>query len=178
MSRLGVVMAFICLLCSFAPCPAQQKTLLVRRIPGTVVANAIIPPELRLLQQQQQEEVKSEDEMGTSGFFLGIIGMLAGAAVGSQIGQSACPAEAVDKDCMGRHAYTGALIAGTVFTPLGVHLANKQPKHLPLSLALSALTGTALYFGFKAIPGSPIAMAPFLATPLQVFMSIKLERGK
>lgn len=180
---LGAVMAMVCVLVTAQAGRAQQKSAVAFEAGASaLVAREIAQPALRdpLHEQQQehQQEVKPEDDMGTSGFFLGIIGMLAGAAVGSQIGQYSCPPEVEDKDCMGRHAYTGALIAGTILTPLGVHIANKHPKHLPMTMGASALTGAVLYYGFKAIPGSPIAMAPFLAAPLQVFLSIKLEQKK
>jgi hypothetical protein len=101
--------------------------------------------------------------------------MLSGAAVG---GSSSCPSRDVDKECMGRHAYTGALIAGTALVPLGVHLANTKRRNLPLSMAVSTVVGVAAYYGMKAVPGSPIAMAPFLAAPLQVVTSVKIEGRK
>ena len=121
---------------------------------------------------------KPEEVMGTSGFFLGVIGMLGGAAVGGSIGSGDCPSRDVDKGCMGRHAYTGALIAGTALVPLGVHLANKDRRNLLLSMAVSTALGVGLYYGMKAIPGSPIAMAPFVAAPLQVVTSVRIEQMK
>ena len=127
---------------------------------------------------QEPNVDKPEEVMGTSGFFLGIIGMLGGAAVGGSIGAGDCPARDVDKDCMGRHAYTGALIAGTVLVPIGVHLANKNRRNLPVSMAVSSALGVAMYYGMKAIPGSPIAMAPFVAAPLQVVTSVRIEQRK
>jgi hypothetical protein len=120
--------------------------------------------------------MKPDDAMSTSGFFLGIIGMLGGAAIGSQIGQSDCPSRAVDERCVGRHAYTGALVAGTILVPIGVHLANSERRNLPLSMAVSALAAGVFYYGLKAVPGEPIALAPFLAAPIQVVTSIKLEK--
>ena len=127
---------------------------------------------------EPQEEMKPEDAMSTSGFFLGIVGMLGGAAIGSQIGQSDCPSREVDDGCVGRHAYTGALVAGTVMVPIGVHLASPDRRNLPLSLAVSVLAASVFYYGLKAVPGDPVAMAPFLAAPVQVFTSIKLEKHK
>lgn len=139
-----------------------------------VVAEHAVQPALI----QEPTIDKPEEVMGTSGFFLGVIGMLGGAAVGGAIGSGDCPAREVDKGCMGRHAYTGALIAGTVLVPIGVHLANKDRRNLPLSMAVSAAMGAAMYYGMKAIPGSPIAMAPFVAAPLQVVTSVRIERRK
>lgn len=173
--RYGVALAIACLLCNAGPGIAQKATLPLQSNASALIGDGMArPPHLE--QEAQQQGTTVEDDMGTSGFFLGIVGMLAGAAIGSQVGQSACPSKRVDKDCMGRHAYTGALVAGSLLTPVGVHIANKRPKNLLLSMAASALTGTALYYGFKAVPGSPIAMAPFLAAPLQVFLSVKLEQ--
>lgn len=144
-----------------------------------VVSNApAVTPTTAFVMVQEPNVEKPEEIMGTSGFFLGVIGMLGGAAVGGAIGSGDCPSREVDKECMGRHAYTGALIAGTVLVPLGVHLANKDRRNLPISMAVSSALGVALYYGMKAIPGSPIAMAPFVAAPLQVVTSVRLEQMK
>jgi hypothetical protein len=147
-------------------------------------ATALVAPEIagspakRSLSLAQDPYDKPEEQMGTSGFFLGLVGMMAGAAIGSQIGQGSCPDRSEDKDCVSRHAYTGALVAGTALVPVGVHIASKARGHFWLSLAASAAEATVLYYGFKAVPGSPVAMAPFLAAPLQVFTSVKIERRK
>jgi hypothetical protein len=167
-ARVSTVLPLLCVLCAPALANAQQR--------AAVAFEAT--PQAFVLDQEQEQEQKPEDAMSTSGFFLGIIGMLGGAAMGSQIGQGQCPSREEDKDCMGRHAYTGALIAGTVMVPIGVHIANKDRRNLPLSLAVSALTGSALYLVMKNIPGEPIAMAPFLAAPLQVVTSMRVERRK
>ena len=147
--------------------------------------SALVAPEIagssstrRSFSRAQDPYDKPEEQMGTSGFFLGLVGMMAGAAIGSQIGQGSCPDRSEDKDCVGRHAYTGALVAGTALVPVGVHIANKSRGNFWLSLAASAAEATVLYYGFKAVPGSPVAMAPFLAAPLQVFTSVKIERRK
>lgn len=168
-ARVSTVLSMLCVLCAPALASAQQRT---------AAAFEAVPQAFVIQQDPQEQEEKPEEAMSTSGFFLGIIGMLGGAAMGSQIGQNSCPSREEDKDCMGRHAYTGALIAGTVLVPIGVHLANKDRRNLPLSLAVSALTGSALYLVMKTIPGEPIAMAPFLAAPLQVVTSVKVERRK
>jgi len=147
-------------------------------------ATALVAPEIaggsarRGFALAQDPYDKPDEQMGTSGFFLGLVGMMAGAAIGSQIGQGSCPSRAEDKDCVGRHAYTGALVAGTALVPVGVHIANKSRGNFWLSLAASTAEATALYYAFKAVPGSPVAMAPFLAAPLQVFTSVKIERRK
>ena len=116
--------------------------------------------------------------MGTSGFFLGIVSVLAGATIGSQIGQAHCPNSSVDQTCVSRHAYTGAMIAGTLMVPVGVHLVNGHPKNFAKSLATSAAIGGSLYWASHAIPGKPIALGAFLSIPLQVFTSVKLENAK
>ncbi len=113
-------------------------------------------------------------QMTTSGFFLGIVGMLGGAAVGSGVGNARC-----GKACVTRSAAGGAAIAGSLMVPLGVHIAAKPPQHLALSIATSVVAGSLVWAGFNAIPGRPVAMAPFVAAPLQVWTSMKLEtRGR
>jgi len=59
-----------------------------------------------------------------------------------------------------------------------VHIANKNKKSFIKSLAFSTVAGAALYFGTKAIPGEPVQIAPFLAAPLQMVTSLKVERGR
>jgi hypothetical protein len=103
--------------------------------------------------------------------------MLGGAAVASGLKQNAC-AESTDDACRSRYAFTGALIAGSAMVPLGVHLANKKPRGLIASLAVSALAGAAFYYGTRAIPGEPVHIAPFLAAPVQMITSIKIETRK
>lgn len=128
------------------------------------------PPSIEV----QQDPVESEkDIMSKSGMFLGIVGMLAGATIGSGVSQSACDGE--EKGCTNRYAFTGALIAGTALVPIGVHIANKQPRNLALSMGVSALAGAALYYAMKSIPGEPVQIAPFLAAPIQMVTSIKIE---
>jgi hypothetical protein len=168
--RIGAVLPLACLLCAPVAARAQERT------PTSFdTTSSKLPADSSLA---PREEMKPDDAMSTSGLFLGIVGMLGGAAIGSQIGQSDCPAREVDKGCVGRHAYTGALIAGTVLVPIGVHLANRDRGSLPLSMAVSALAAGLLYYGLKAVPGEPIAMAPFLAAPVQVVTSIRLEKRK
>ena len=117
-----------------------------------------------------------KDMMSMSGMFLGIVGMMGGAAAASAIGQSQC--DDGEKGCMGRHAFTGALVAGTFFVPLGVHLANREPKNFVQSMAASIIAGAVFYYSMKAIPGEPIQIAPFLAAPVQMVTSIRIESKK
>ena len=117
-----------------------------------------------------------KDVMSMSGMFLGIVGMMGGAAAGSAVSQANC--DDGEKGCRGRHAFTGALVAGTFFVPLGVHLANQEPKNFLKSIGASILAGTAMYYGMKAIPGEPIHIAPFLAAPIQMVTSIRIESKK
>lgn len=131
-----------------------------------------LPPTLDMPQDPPSD--KPEDVMSTSGMFLGIVGMLGGAVIGSAVSQGNCEDES-ERGCRGRYAFTGALIAGSISVPLGVHIANKRPGSFMKSLAVSALAGTALYYGMKAIPGEPIQIAPFLAAPVQMVTSIKIE---
>lgn len=165
---LGIVLPLAFVLLAPSLGSAQQRDTTLDR-PKPVVDDGN-PPSV--------DRMRPDEAMGTSGFFLGMVSVLAGATVGSQIGQSNCPPKAEDKDCMARHAYTGALIAGTVMVPLGVHLVNSNRRNLVQSMAVSAALGSALYFGSRAIPGKPIAMGTFLAVPLQVFTSVKMEQRK
>lgn len=168
---LGIGLPIFLVLCAASDAQAQQQFATTFE-PAALVAPAMANAATIV---QDPQEQRPEEQMSTSGFFLGIIGMVGGAAFGSQIGQGKCPPRREDKDCMGRYAYTGALIAGTISVPLGVHLANKSRRNLPLALAASTATALGLYYGMKAIPGEPIAMAPFLAAPIQVVTSVKLE---
>lgn len=178
--RIGAVLPILSVLCAPVLLHAQERgpAAFDPHAAASVIARQIARPVNAVQPQEQQQEVRPEDEMSTSGFFLGIIGMLGGAAIGSSFGQADCPSRAVDKDCVGRHASVGALIAGTAAIPLGVHLANRHRKNLPISMAISAVTGVAMYYGMKAIPGEPIGMAPFIAAPLQVITSVRAERSK
>jgi hypothetical protein len=117
-----------------------------------------------------QEELDANGKMSTSGFFLGVIGMLGGAAIGSGVGNARC-----GEDCVGRAASGGASIAGAFMVPIGVHMAAEKPRKLLVSLGLSTLAGTAIWFGFNSIPGRPVALAPFVAAPVQVWTAMKVE---
>ncbi len=136
--------------------------------------HVVAAPRLAMAIMQDPPSEKPEDVMGRSGIFLGIVGMLGGAAIGSGISQGHC--ESTDEGCTSRWAFTGALVASTIMVPLGVHIANEKPKSLLKSIAVSAVAGTVLYYGFKAIPGEPIQIAPFLAAPLQMVTSLRIER--
>ncbi|HEX6560205.1 MAG TPA: hypothetical protein VF021_12100 [Longimicrobiales bacterium] len=172
--RTGVVALPVLLL--FAPLAAQAQERPAPTIPDSLVRTVTgptsdnIPPSVT--------EMKPEEQAGTSGYFLGIISMLVGGTVGSSVGQSSCPAKTVDRDCVSRHAFTGALIAGTAMIPIGVHLASAERRSLPATLGVSALTGAVLYAAAHAVPGKPIGLATFVALPIQVFTSVRLERKK
>jgi hypothetical protein len=125
-----------------------------------------------LFEQERVEQMNEEGRMTTSGFFLGIVGMLAGAAVGSGVGNAKC-----GDDCVGRVAAGGASIAGALMVPVGVHIAALSPKRFPLAIASSFVTGAAVWGGINAIPGRPMALAPFVAAPLQVWFASRLERS-
>jgi hypothetical protein len=170
--RAGTVLPLFFVVCAPALAFGQQN--LAFAFNETASTITLAPPVI--LQEPNVE--KPEEVMSTSGFFLGIIGMLGGAAVGGSVGAGDCPSRTVDKECMSRHAYTGALIAGTLMVPIGVHIANNHRRNLPLSMATSAALGAAMYYGMKAIPGSPIGMAPFISAPLQVVTSVRIERRK
>lgn len=122
------------------------------------------------LLQDPVEKMDEEGRMTTSGFFLGVIGMLGGAAIGSGVGNSRC-----GNDCVGRYAATGASIVGAVMVPIGVHVAADKPRNLVPAMASSFLAGAVLYGAFNAFPGRPVALAPFVAAPLQVWLSMKIE---
>ena len=145
--RVGTVLPLFFVFCAPALVYGQQNLAFAfDEVPAAVsVAAPVI--------FQEPNIDKPEEVMGTSGFFLGVIGMLGGAAVGGSIGAGDCPSRQEDKGCMGRHAYTGALIAGTILVPIGVHIANKNRRNLPLSMAVSTALGVAMYYGMKAIPG-------------------------
>ena len=179
--RVGVALPLACMLCVPVVASAQQRQSLFEDSHPAIVADEVLHARSNVLPQQdpqQGEEMKPDEQMSASGFFLGIVSMLGGAAIGSAMGQSSCPAKTIDKDCMSRYGYTGALIAGSIAVPVGVHLVASHRRNLIPSVAISAAAATALYYGMRAIPGKPIALAPFIALPLQVMTAVKLERTK
>ena len=123
------------------------------------------------MDQERVDQMDEEGRMTTSGFFLGIVGMLGGAAIGSGIGNAKC-----GDDCVGRTAAGGASIAGALMAPIGVHIAAVKPKRLPVSLLASIVTGALTWGGINAVPGRPVALAPFVAAPLQVWIASRFER--
>lgn len=133
-------------------------------------STAVPLTQAEILAQDPQEQTPDE-RMTTSGFFLGIVGMLAGAAVGSGVGNSHC-----GEDCVPRYAAGGASVVGSLLIPVGVRIANEEDKNPLLSYAASVATGAALWAGFHQVPGHPVALAPFVAAPLQVWLVSKLER--
>jgi hypothetical protein len=168
--RAGIVLPLIMLTVTPVVVFAQQAPSA-----SFAIAPSMATP-LRLDFAQDPPSQRPDDVMSTSGIFLGIVAMLGGAVVGSAVSQNSCE-ETDEEGCRSRNAFTGALIAGTLAVPLGVHIANKQPGSLWKSLGVSILAGTALYYGTKAIPGEPIQIAPFLSAPLQAFSSIKIEKA-
>lgn len=171
-SRIGVALPLLLLAVVPAAASAQQRTQLAfETTQSELVAAAVAQPTAPV---QEREEMRPEEIMGTSGFFLSIVSMMGGAAIAS--GTASCPPRAEDRECSTRRAVVGALIAGTVAAPIGVHIAAKEPKNLAKSLGLSAVAGGALYLIFDALPGSPTAIAPFLSMPVQVFTAVRLEK--
>ena len=169
--RAGAVLPMI--LVAFAPVEASAQ----QASSALFVAEPVSVRSAALSLVQDPPSQKPEDVMATSGMFLGIVGMLGGAVAGSAIAQNGCK-DSDDENCRSKYASTGAVVASTFFVPLGVHIANKQKKSLIKSLAVSTVAGAALYFGTKAIPGEPVQIAPFLAAPLQMVTSVKIERAR
>ena len=169
--KAGVVLPMI--LVALAPVAGSAQQARSVLFVAEPVAAAAAP--LTLVQDPPSQ--KPEDVMATSGMFLGIVGMLGGAVAGAAFSQDGCE-ESDDNNCRSKYASTGAVVASTFFVPLGVHIANKNKKSFIKSLAFSSLAGAALYFGTKAIPGEPVQIAPFLAAPLQMVTSLKVERGR
>ena len=167
----GIVLSLIAVAIAPLTASAQQAPT-----PMFLAVDAAPTPRASAGLAQDPPSDKPEDVMSTSGMFLGIVGMLGGAVVGAAVSQDACGEHEDEEACRGRNAFTGALIAGTILVPVGVHIANKNPGNLFKSLAVSAVAGAALYYGMKAIPGEPVQIAPFLSAPLQMVTSVKIER--
>lgn len=168
--KAGIVLSLIAAAIVPTTAAAQHASTSFLSTPSVAV------PQLNFGVAQDPPSDRPEDVMSTSGIFLGIVGMLGGAVVGSAVSQSKCK-DSDDEKCRSQYAFTGALIAGTALVPIGVHIANKNPGSLAKSLAVSAVAGTALYFAMKAIPGEPVQIAPFLSAPIQMVTSVKIERG-
>ena len=171
MKRIGAILPLL-LIAVHAPMASAQQNH------SPVFTSAHTVSQLQLQKLRPQEEARSpQDAMSMSGMFLGVVGMIGGAAVASGLKQGSCE-NSEDKGCLARHAFTGALIAGSAFVPFGVHIANEHRKRLLTSLAVSTLAGAVFYFGTRAIPGEPVHIAPFLAAPVQMVTSIKIETWK
>ena len=166
----GAVLPILLLLVSTSAALGQQKQV------SMFEKGVRSAPQIQLSTDVQEEEF-TPDAMSMSGMFLGIVGMMAGAAVASGLAQDGC-ADSPEDRCVSRNAFTGALIAGTALVPVGVHIGNKDRKNLLASLAVSTLAGAAIYYGMRAIPGEPVELAPFVAAPLQIVTSIKVETRK
>lgn len=160
-----------------APARGQEKVAVafaqVPRFASEVRAVAGVAPVLSvtLRFEQDPQEPTKEDLMTTSGFFLGIVGMLAGAAVGSGVGNAHC-----GSSCVPRYMAGGASVGGALVIPVGVRLVNDEGKNPLVSWGASIGTGAAIWAGFHQIPGHPVALAPFVAAPVQVWLVSKLER--
>jgi len=165
----GAVLPIFLLLVSTSAALGQQNQV-------SLFEKGVRSPQIQLSTAVQEEEIKP-DAMSMSGMFLGIVGMMAGAAVASGLAQDGC-ADSPEDRCVSRNAFTGALIAGTALVPVGVHIGNKDRKNLLASLAVSTLAGAAIFYGMRAIPGEPVELAPFVAAPLQIVTSIKVETRK
>jgi hypothetical protein len=170
--KAGVVLPMF--MAAFVPVAASAQQAENARFAAYVEVSA--PPSSPILVQDPPSQ-KPEDVMATSGMFLGIVGMLGGAVVGAAMSQEGCK-DSDDDNCRSKYASTGAVAASTFFVPLGVHLANREKKSFIKSLAFSTAAGAALYFATKAVPGEPVQIAPFLAAPLQMVTSLKVERGR
>ncbi|HEY0304435.1 MAG TPA: hypothetical protein VGC44_05665 [Longimicrobiales bacterium] len=169
--RAGVVLPMMVIVCTPVALSAQQAEHTF------FVAAEVSAPHAGLSLLQDPPSQKPEDVMATSGMFLGIVGMLGGAVAGAAMSQEGCK-DSDDENCRSKYASTGAVVASTFFVPLGVHIANKNKKSFIKSLAFSTAAGAVLYFGTKAIPGEPVQIAPFLAAPLQMVTSLRVERAR
>ena len=165
----GVVLPFLVLAMAIAPVGASAQ----QAQPNPLATDSAAGKAGVTFEDPLNPEWSPKDLMSMSGMFLGIVGMMGGAAAGSALAQSGC--EDGQKGCLGRHAFTGALVAGTFFVPLGVHLANQQPKNFLKSIGASIVAGSVMYYAMKAIPGQPVQIAPFLAAPIQMVTSIRIE---
>ncbi|MEX2608866.1 MAG: hypothetical protein WEA24_02895 [Gemmatimonadota bacterium] len=111
--------------------------------------------------------------MTGSGFFLGVIGMLAGTTMGSATAGRNCT-----KDCRRDRGAGGAMVGGALLIPLGVHIANPSPGSLLAASAASSLLGAAVWLFVGALPSQPMPLAPFLAAPLQLQAAIFVEEWR
>jgi hypothetical protein len=164
----GVFCACAALFLGLGPARAAAQQRYSLQFESAALAAAVAPASV-----DQDQEMDDEGRMTTSGFFLGIVGMLAGAAVGSGVGNAKC-----GDDCVGRTAAGGAAIAGALMVPVGVHIAAPQPRRFPHALLTSFAAGALAWGGVNAIPGRPVALAPFIAAPLQVWIATRFESAR
>ena len=57
--------------------------------------------------RMQEPQADAGSQMTTSGFFLGVVGMLGGAAVGSGVGNARCGTDCVGRSAFGRRNHRG-----------------------------------------------------------------------
>jgi hypothetical protein len=174
LSRIGVALPIALIFVMPVVANAQQRTQLAfATSQSALVAKAVVAAPAAL----QEPPSSPEEIMGASGFFLGIVSMMGGAAFGS--GLASCDDEInakAEDECVTDTAVKAALIAGTIAAPIGVHLAAPKRKNLLKSIAVSAGIAGAMYGVFYAIPGHPTAIAPFLTMPLQIYATVRFER--
>ena len=116
--RLLCVCAFLWF--AYAPRPASAQQRFAAQFADAPLPVMHFPA---FMDQERVDQMDEEGRMTTSGFFLGIVGMLAGAAIGSGVGNAKC-----GDDCVSRSAAGGASIAGALMVPIGVHIAAVKPN--------------------------------------------------
>jgi len=135
---------------------------------AALLAPVLVPTPVTLPYQEADESPMAG--MTGSGFFLGIIGMLAGTTMGSATAGRSCT-----KDCRRDRGAGGAMVGGAVLIPLGVHIANPSPGSLLAATGAASLIGAAVWLFVGALPSQPMPLAPFLAAPLQLQAAIFVE---
>jgi hypothetical protein len=178
--KLTVVVLFLLLAQAIAPVgtaaqrgtPRSHGSLLVapeRAAPryGLAEPHPVLPS-LQLSAMIEPDE-EGPDPVMASGLFLGVIGMLGGAALGGAR-ESAC-----DKECRAHSGAIGAIAGGALMIPIGAHIGNRGRGNLLLSMLAASAVGAAGFGAASLLPGRPVAAAVFFTAPIQVVLAAKIE---
>jgi hypothetical protein len=117
-----------------------------------------------------EPEDEGLDPVMASGLFLGVIGMLGGAAVAGTRGAEC------DRECRTHTGAVGATTGAALMIPIGAHIGNRNRGNLLLSILAASAIGAAGFGAASLLPGRPVAAAVFLTAPIQVVMAAKIER--
>ena len=111
--------------------------------------------------------------LATAGIAAGAFGLIGGIKLGESIERSSYSCNCDDPGLLG--AIIGAFIGPAIAAPLGVHLANQQPRNFGTALSKSLFIGGAGLLVAIASGGTGIIVVPVLPI-LETITAIRAER--